>query len=123
MHPGLASIGLLRFHAQIRATGTPDSRGRAFRLLQLSGLVDIDLGDDATSDRANTASIHQHGMPDASWRETEEKRRTVWASFILGRLPGMLNDRPRALHEELVSPLTLPATRALVLLLCPCADG
>jgi len=96
--------------------------GRTFRLLQLSGLLDIDLGHDATSDRANTASIHQHGMSDGSWRETEEKRRTLWAAFILDRLSGMLNDRPSALHEELVSPLTFPATRALVLLLCTCAD-
>jgi hypothetical protein len=84
--------------------------GRAFRLLQLSGLFRLDPVHDASSDRAITASeavfAHQRGMPDGSWRETEEKRRTLWAAFILDRLSGMLNDRPWALHEELVGPLT-----------------
>ncbi|KAH6623647.1 hypothetical protein F5144DRAFT_583946 [Chaetomium tenue] len=81
--------------------------GRAFRLLQLSGLFRLDPAHDASSDRATTVSeavfAHQRGMPGGSWRETEEKRRTLWAAFILDRLSGMLNDRPWALHEELIN--------------------
>lgn len=90
--------------------------GRAFRLLQLSGLLSIDMVHDATSDRATTASeaafAHQRGIMDCSWRETEVKRRTLWAAFVLDRLSGMLNDRPWALHEELVSRLIFPGNKS-----------
>lgn len=96
--------------------------GRAFRLLQLSGLLDIDLDHDATSNRTITANdaafVRQNGLPDGSWRETEGKRRTVWVAFILDRLSGMLNDRPWALLEELVSLLMFPLTSSPILLLC-----
>jgi hypothetical protein len=92
--------------------------GRVFRLLQLSGFLDIDLvAHNATAGgRAAAAIAHQL---DGSWRETEGKRRTLWAAFLLDRLSSMLNDRPWALHEELVSSLTLsrPAS-ALGLLSC-----
>jgi hypothetical protein len=80
--------------------------GRVFRLLQLSGFLDIDLVAHNTTggSRAEAAIVHQL---DSSWRETEGKRRTLWAAFLLDRLSSMLNDRPWALHEELVSSLTL----------------
>lgn len=76
--------------------------GRVFRLLQLSGLLDIDVAaHNATGGgRVEAAMAHQL---DGSWRETEGKRRTLWAAFLLDRLSSMLNDRTWALHEELVS--------------------
>jgi hypothetical protein len=39
---------------------------------------------------------------DEGWIETEEKRRTLWAAFVLDCLSGMVSDRPTMLHEEMV---------------------
>lgn len=84
--------------------------GRAFRLLQLSNLLSIDKQDggkmasEQLASSSNAAAFAYLPVLDESWRETEEKRRTVWAAFILDRLSGMLNDRLWALQEELVSP-------------------
>lgn len=84
--------------------------GRAFRLLQLSRLFDIDAHDSdapalehsATSSSSMSSSAPQPASDDG-WIETEEKRRTLWAAFVLDRLSSMLNDRPWMLHEEIVS--------------------
>lgn len=98
--------------------------GRAFRLLQLSRLFDLDArGGDGD---AHT-SASEHSLPSSSssseplpapqpsvsnkawsWKETEEKRRTLWAAFILDRLSSMLNDRPLMLHEEIVGDIPGP---------------
>lgn len=81
---------------------------RTFRLLQLSRLVELDLydGNDPGTGSLNSFSsssspVHQLS-PDETWVEIEEKRRTLWAAFVLDRLTSMLNDRPAMLHEEII---------------------
>ncbi|KAK2608937.1 hypothetical protein QQS21_002513 [Conoideocrella luteorostrata] len=84
---------------------------RAFRLLQLSRLFDIDLHDsDAASSKhsAPSSSDSSDGLPaglsasDEAWIELEEKRRTLWTAFVLDRLSSMLNNQPFMLHEEII---------------------
>uniref|UniRef100_A0A0B7KAU7 Zn(2)-C6 fungal-type domain-containing protein n=1 Tax=Bionectria ochroleuca TaxID=29856 RepID=A0A0B7KAU7_BIOOC len=65
--------------------------GRAFRLLQMSRLFDVDSQD-----------MDSQTASDEGWIETEEKRRTIWIAFILDRLSCMLKDRPWMLHEETI---------------------
>ncbi|GIJ86779.1 hypothetical protein Asppvi_005674 [Aspergillus pseudoviridinutans] len=77
--------------------------GRAFRLLQLSRLFDLDAQDEnAPALSASDSSSGPQAMYEEAWIETEEKRRTLWAAFILDRLSSMLNDRPLMLHEEII---------------------
>lgn len=81
---------------------------RTFRLLQLSRLVELDIhdGNAPTSGHStlssSTSSPAPQTLPDEAWVETEEKRRTLWAAFVLDRLASMLNDRPIMLHEEII---------------------
>ncbi|KAL7803573.1 hypothetical protein V8C44DRAFT_369738 [Trichoderma aethiopicum] len=92
---------------------------RAFRLLRLSGLCEMDL--DAYGSRqahvgtctppaettwnmqmcssendANEAALQN------DWVSVEEKRRTVWSAFLLDRLSTMVNDQPTMLMEEAI---------------------
>ncbi|KAK8075459.1 fungal-specific transcription factor domain protein [Apiospora hydei] len=79
---------------------------RAFRLLQLSNMFDIDLLDDRAQAKSTYAapppSERLPGSED-DWITTEGKRRTLWVAFILDRLSSMLNGRQFLLHEEMVS--------------------
>ena len=82
--------------------------GRAFRLLHLSRLFDLDAHDGNASTThhsplSSTSSPTLQAVPDEGWIELEEKRRTLWTAFVLDRLSSMLNDRPLMLHEEMVS--------------------
>ncbi|KAJ6044462.1 hypothetical protein N7499_006962 [Penicillium canescens] len=82
---------------------------RAFRLLQLSRLFDIDIHDDETSPNENSGSCPSvspsttQNPPDEAWIETEEKRRTLWTAFVLDCLSSMLSDRPSMLHEDMIN--------------------
>ncbi|KAJ5787113.1 hypothetical protein N7457_002103, partial [Penicillium paradoxum] len=81
---------------------------RTLRLLQLSRLADLDVHDGNGSAIGHSTSCSPKFSPvpqllaDEAWVETEEKRRTLWAAFVLDRLASMLNDRPVMLHEEII---------------------
>lgn len=67
--------------------------GRAFRIIQLAKLHEID--------RLNDVSINM-AHPEA-WSEAEEKRRTYWLAYCLDRFLNMSDEWPLSLHEEAVS--------------------
>ena len=67
------------------------SAGRAFRLIQLMRLHEIDAPD--------------HISMQTNWIETEEKRRTFWMAYSLDRFISIRNGWPLTLCEQVVSPL------------------
>lgn len=69
--------------------------GRAFRLVQLARLHEVDISENATE------------CADAVSRE--EKRRTFWVAYYLDRLLCIRNRRPLTLIEEMVGSVTIPA--------------
>lgn len=90
---------------------------RAFRLLRLSGLCEMDI--DAYSGRQGDVATctppaettwnmqmcsSENGADEAvlqqDWISVEERRRTVWSAFLLDRLSTMVNDQPTMLMEE-----------------------
>ncbi|KAI1095077.1 fungal-specific transcription factor domain-containing protein [Rostrohypoxylon terebratum] len=75
--------------------------GRAFRLVQLSGIYDVDRT--YTSLAADTkASASAYPMPDESFAEAEEKRRTFWLAFSFDRFLNIRNEWPLTLYEEMI---------------------
>ncbi|KAJ5800818.1 transcriptional regulator family: Fungal Specific TF [Penicillium psychrosexuale] len=64
--------------------------GRAFRIIQLAKLHEID--------RLNDISINM-AHPEA-WAEAEEKRRTYWLAYCLDRFLNISDEWPLSLHEE-----------------------
>ncbi|KAJ9483999.1 hypothetical protein VN97_g9391 [Penicillium thymicola] len=66
--------------------------GRAFRIIQLAKLHEID--------RLNDVSINM-AHPEA-WAEAEEKRRTYWLAYCLDRFLNISDEWPLSLHEEAV---------------------
>ncbi|KGO75470.1 Transcription factor, fungi [Penicillium italicum] len=64
--------------------------GRAFRIIQLAKLHEID--------RLNDVSINM-AHPEA-WAEAEEKRRTYWLAYSLDRFLNISEEWPLSLHEE-----------------------
>lgn len=67
--------------------------GRAFRLIQLAKLYEIDRNDNISLNMAH---------PEA-WAEAEEKRRTYWLAYCLDRFLNISDEWPLSLHEEAVS--------------------
>jgi hypothetical protein len=67
--------------------------GRAFRIIQLAKLHEID--------RLNDVSMNM-AHPEA-WAEAEEKRRTYWLAYCLDRFLNISEEWPLSLHEEAVS--------------------
>lgn len=65
------------------------SAGRAFRLVQLMRLHEID-------------SPTKSPVPDANPSETEEKRRVFWMAYFLDHLLSMRNNWPITLNEHVV---------------------
>ncbi|OQE09056.1 hypothetical protein PENVUL_c007G03771 [Penicillium vulpinum] len=63
--------------------------GRAFRIIQLAKLHEID--------RLNDVSINM-AHPEA-WAEAEEKRRTYWLAYCLDRFLNISDEWPLSLHE------------------------
>lgn len=66
------------------------SAGRAFRLIQLMRLHEIDAPD--------------HILMQTDWIKTEEKRRTFWMAYSLDRFISIRNGWPLTLSEQVVSP-------------------
>lgn len=66
------------------------SAGRAFRLIQLMRLHEIDAPD--------------QGSIQTDWIETEEKRRTFWMAYSIDRFISILKGWPLTLSEQVVSP-------------------
>ncbi|KGO55387.1 Transcription factor, fungi [Penicillium expansum] len=66
--------------------------GRAFRIIQLAKLHEID--------RLNDVSINM-AHPEA-WAEAEEKRRTYWLAYCLDRFLNISDEWPLSLHEEVL---------------------
>ncbi|KAL6867816.1 hypothetical protein J3F83DRAFT_765749 [Trichoderma novae-zelandiae] len=90
---------------------------RAFRLLRLSGLCEMDIdayssrqGHGATCTPPAEATWNMQMCPSENdadeavlqldWISVEERRRTVWSAFLLDRLSTMVNDQPTMLMEE-----------------------
>ena len=67
------------------------SAGRAFRLVQLMRLHEIDI---PTKDH----------VPETAFIETEEKRRVFWMAYFLDHLFSMRNNWPVTLNEHVVGP-------------------
>lgn len=67
--------------------------GRAFRIIQLAKLHEID--------RLNNISINM-AHPEA-WAEAEEKRRTFWLAYCLDRFLNISDEWPLSLNDEAVS--------------------
>lgn len=70
------------------------SAGRAFRLVQLMRLYEID--------GPNSLTRQHDAIAQADWIETEEKRRTFWMAYTLDRLVSIRNEWPLTLHEQVV---------------------
>lgn len=66
--------------------------GRAFRIIQLTKLHEIDR-------LSNT--VLNLAVPE-TWVEIEEKRRTLWLAYCLDRFVNITNEWPLSLHEEAV---------------------
>ena len=66
--------------------------GRAFRIIQLTKLHEID--------RLSNLAMNL-ALPEV-WVEIEEKRRTFWLAYCLDRFVNISNEWPLSLHEEAV---------------------
>lgn len=79
--------------------------GRAFRLVQLSRLYDIDANDlSPAPEFAGCLPLAPlPSVTDKSFAEAEEMRRTFWLAFIFDRFLSTRDNCPLTLHEELVS--------------------
>jgi hypothetical protein len=72
------------------------SAGRAFRLVQLMGLYEID--------GIETSARRRVAEPTSlSWPETEERRRTFWMAYCIDRLVSIRNRSPLTIGESVVS--------------------
>ena len=69
------------------------SAGRAFRLIQLIRLHEVDVPDGISMQ--------------TDWIETEEKRRTFWMAYSLDRFVSIRSGLPLTLSEQVVSPAGL----------------
>lgn len=91
-----AQTWLLLTHYEFRYMGYRRAwltAGRAFRIIQLAKLHEID--------RLNDVSMNM-AHPEA-WAEAEEKRRTYWLAYCLDRFLNISEEWPLSLHEEAVS--------------------
>ncbi|KAF5139450.1 Sorbicillinoid biosynthetic cluster transcription factor sor4 [Metarhizium anisopliae] len=105
---------LLAYYDVLRKSGLQAfvTARRAFRLLQLSGLYDMDAHrSHISTSPAETSwnaqlclSNNEADEPilQQTWISVEEKRRTVWSAFLLDRLSTMLNDQPMMLMGEIM---------------------
>ncbi|KAI0891725.1 fungal-specific transcription factor domain-containing protein [Annulohypoxylon nitens] len=75
--------------------------GRAFRLVQLSGIYDVDRTDTSLADDTKAAASTSP-MPDESFAEAEEKRRTFWLAFSFDRFLNIRNEWLLTLYEEMI---------------------
>ncbi|KAH6641047.1 hypothetical protein F5144DRAFT_505989 [Chaetomium tenue] len=80
--------------------------GRAFRLVQMARLYDVDALDDGQA--SPVATNHE---PDAAFISTEERRRTFWLAFTFDRFLCLRSEWPLTLQEEMIR-TRLPAPEA-----------
>ncbi|KAH8693294.1 fungal-specific transcription factor domain-containing protein [Talaromyces proteolyticus] len=76
--------------------------GRAFRLLQMARLYDVDAPADSSSPVSPVATIGTHHELDDSFADAEEKRRTFWLAFSLDRFLCLRSEWPLTLQEEMI---------------------
>lgn len=76
------------------------SAGRAFRLVQLMRLHEVDLASNSSTTSAGTSGT--------DFIVTEEKRRVFWMAFILETLFSMRNNLPLVVNELMVSVRLFP---------------
>lgn len=72
--------------------------GRAFRLVQMARLYDVDALDDSQASPVST-----NHKPDDNFISTEERRRTFWLAFCFDRFLCLRSEWPLTLQEEMVS--------------------
>lgn len=72
------------------------SAGRAFRLVQLMRLYEID--------KCSDSFVEQNGCARIDWVEIEEKRRTFWMAYCIDRFISLRNEYPLTLQEQVVRP-------------------
>lgn len=72
--------------------------GRAFRLVQMARLYDVDALDDA---QASPGASNRE--TDETFVDSEERRRTFWLAFSLDRFLCLRSEWPLTLQEEMVS--------------------
>lgn len=106
---------LLAYYDVLRNSGLQAlvTARRAFRLLQLSGLYNMDahrshISTSPAETSWNAQLCLSNNEADElilqqTWISVEEKRRTFWSAFLLDRLSTMLNDQPMMPMEEIVS--------------------
>lgn len=69
------------------------SAGRAFRLIQLMKLHELDLFDMSLT------------TPPSDWVDVEERRRTFWLAYSVDRFVSLSNGSPLTLSEQVISDL------------------
>lgn len=74
--------------------------GRAFRLVQMARLYDVDV--DALHD-VRTSPGANNDEPDETFVDSEQRRRTFWLAFSLDRFLCLRSEWPLTLQEEIVS--------------------
>ena len=69
------------------------SAGRAFRLVQLMRLYEVD----------SSSNVSEcNGPQQVDWVGVEEQRRTFWMAYCLDRFISIRNEYPLTLHEQVV---------------------
>ncbi|KAL4745834.1 fungal-specific transcription factor domain-containing protein [Aspergillus terricola var. indicus] len=82
--------------------------GRAFRLVQMARLSELDAGPDrqlspASSSPPSSLALSSSGMENAeSFVDAEEGRRTFWLAYCFDRLLCLQNEWPLTLQEEMI---------------------
>ena len=85
------------------------SAGRAFRLVQLMRLYELD-APNTVDRRPSITSLRD----EEAWTATEEKRRTFWMAYCLDRFISIRNVWPLTLNEQVVSLFSENLARLLI---------
>ncbi|KAF7554213.1 hypothetical protein G7Z17_g3057 [Cylindrodendrum hubeiense] len=85
--------------------------GRAFRLVQMARLYDVDAPDDATPQVSPSATMGTHDDLEESFADAEERRRTFWLAFSLDHFLCLRSESPLTLQEDMIR-TRLPAPEA-----------
>ncbi|KAK3681625.1 hypothetical protein B0T22DRAFT_433896 [Podospora appendiculata] len=83
--------------------------GRAFRLVQMARLYEIDRDREvdqqpSTCRSPRTTTTTTHHELDETFADTEERRRTFWLAFSLDHFLCLRSEWPLTLHEDMASP-------------------
>lgn len=99
---------LLLAYCEVLRTGEQQAMltaGRAFRLVQMARLYDIDapLEDDSAQKSSPLSSLSTDYELDERFVDTEARRRTLWLAFSLDHFLCLRSESPLTLQEEMVS--------------------